>query len=109
MSADKETVEQEIQRKGLLAPRVTPERIQEVQVQREYAVFAGSTLTVCVITLRNGFTVVGKSACASLENFNKDLGERIARADAERQIWALEGYALRERLYQQAQDAQAQV
>lgn len=98
MNSAAESVEEEIQRKGLTAPRVTPERIKEVQSRIEYHVFADSTLTVCVITLRNGFTVVGKSACASKANFDKALGERISREDAERQIWALEGYALRERM-----------
>jgi hypothetical protein len=48
--------------------------------------------------LLNGFTVVGESACASPENFDADLGKKIARDDAKRKIWALEGYALRNQL-----------
>ncbi len=52
-------------------------------------------LTLCVLVLKNGFTIVGKSACASPENFNHEVGERVAREDAVRQIWALEGYQLR--------------
>jgi len=55
-------------------------------------------LTICVLVLRNGFTVVGKSACASPENFNAEIGCRIAREDAVRQVWPLLGYALRDRL-----------
>lgn len=94
-----ETVEQEIQRKGLTAPRVTPTDIENNIVKEEYQVFANSTLTVCVLTLRNGFTVVGKSACASPENFDEALGRRISRDDAKAQIWPLMGYALRERLH----------
>lgn len=57
-------------------------------------------LTLCVLVLRNGFTVVGKSACASPENFNADKGRELARADAVRQIWPLMGYELRSKLAQ---------
>lgn len=95
-----ETVEQEIQRKGLNAARVTPARIREVIVAAEYIrpLRRGSTLTICVLTLENGTEVTGESACASPENFNEELGQRIARENAERKIWALEGYLLRANL-----------
>jgi hypothetical protein len=55
-------------------------------------------LTICVIVLVNGFTVVGKSACCSPENFDAAMGQKIAREDAIRQLWTLEGYRLRDRL-----------
>ena len=55
-------------------------------------------LSVCVIVLRNGFTVIGKSAPADAQNFDADLGYKFAREDAIRQIWPLMGYALREKL-----------
>ncbi|MGZ8432812.1 MAG: Gp49 family protein [Candidatus Binatia bacterium] len=58
-----------------------------------------STLTIAVMTLENGFTVVGKSACAHPENFNEELGQKIAYDDAFSQVWALEGYLLREALH----------
>jgi hypothetical protein len=64
----------------------------------QYHVFPGTTLTVCALTLRNGFQVVGESASASPENFNEELGREIARDKARDKIWALEGYALRNRL-----------
>lgn len=91
-------IEQEIQAKGLTAPRVTPQRIEEVQVVEQYYKFPGTTVTVCCLTLKNGFTVVGESACASPENFDEELGRKIALKNAQDKIWALEGYALRERL-----------
>lgn len=56
-------------------------------------------LTVCFIRMKNGFTVIGKSAPASAENFNKELGAKFAREDAIRQLWPHMGYALRERLH----------
>jgi hypothetical protein len=59
-----------------------------------------SLLTICLIVMQNGFTVVGKSAPASPENFNADLGKKFAREDAIRQIWPLMGFALRDRLAQ---------
>ena len=55
-------------------------------------------LTFCVLVLRNGFTVYGASACASPENFNAEIGRRIARENAEREIWPLMGYELRSKL-----------
>lgn len=94
-----ESVEDEIQRKNLTAPRVTPADINAAIIKEEFQVFANSTLTVCVLTLRNGFTVTGESACASPENFNAELGRRIARDKAKDKIWPLLGYALRDRLH----------
>jgi len=55
-------------------------------------------VTVCVLELENGFVLVGKSAPADAKNFNADLGRDFAREDCIRQMWSLEGYALRERL-----------
>ena len=92
-------IEQEIQAKGLTAARVTPQRIEEVIVGEAYHVFPGTTLTVCCLTLANGFNVVGESACASPENFDEALGRKIARDNAKGKIWALEGYALRNTLH----------
>ena len=57
-----------------------------------------SLLSVCILVMRNGFTVIGKSAPASAANFNADLGRKLAYEDAIRQLWPLEGYALREQL-----------
>lgn len=56
------------------------------------------SMTICVILLKNGFTLVGKSAPADPENYDPDLGRKFAREDAIRQMWQLEGYALRERM-----------
>ena len=55
-------------------------------------------LTFCVLVLRNGFTVTGESACASPENFNAEIGRKIARENAKNKIWPLMGYALKESL-----------
>jgi len=52
------------------------------------------------LTLQNGFTVVGESACASPENFNAELGRKIARENARNKIWMLEGYLLKQRLHE---------
>ena len=95
---NEQAIEHEILAKGLTAERVTPERVDEVIVSEAYHVFPGTTVTVCCLTLRNGFTVVGESACASPQNFDAELGRKIARGNARDKIWMLEGYALRERL-----------
>ncbi|MEN9904251.1 MAG: hypothetical protein RLZZ555_816 [Pseudomonadota bacterium] len=55
-------------------------------------------LTFCVLVLKNGFTVTGESACASPENFNAEIGRRIARENAMAKVWPLMGYALKERM-----------
>ncbi len=94
-------IEQEIQDKGLTAPRVTQARIDSLIVDEDYHVFPGTTVTVAILILKNGFTVTGESACASPENFDEELGRKIAREQARNKIWALEGYALREKLNSQ--------
>lgn len=91
-------VENEIQQKQLLAPRLTPEHISRTIISEAYYVFPGSLVTVCCLTLQNGFNVIGESACASPENFDEELGRKISRNNAQQKIWALEGYLLKERL-----------
>lgn len=78
------------------APRVTPDSIEAKIKAVDY--LWHEQLCVCVVTMRNGFKVVGKAAPASPENFNPEMGETFARQDAYRQIWPLEGYLLCERL-----------
>ena len=92
-------IEKEIQAKGLTAPRLTPDLIAAAIVGEDYHVFPGTMLTVCCLTLKNGFTVTGESACASPENFNAEIGQKIARGNARDKIWALEGYLLKEKLF----------
>jgi N-acetylglucosamine-6-phosphate deacetylase len=98
MSKDEETIEAEIQEKGLTAKRITPEDLDAEIVAEDYHVFPGSCLTVCCLTLRNGFTVTGESACASPENFNAELGQKIARANAREKLWPLLGFRLCDQL-----------
>lgn len=102
MTEDEKAIESEIQEKGLTAPRLSPESIDAAIVGEAYHVFPGTTLTVCCLVLRNGFTVTGESASVSMENFDAELGRKIARRNARDKIWQLEGYALRERLWNQA-------
>jgi len=112
-----QAIEQEIQAKGLTAPRVTPADI-EATIKSEFYFTASEGvlgasemgtkpagrarsldyLTFCVLVLANGFTVTGESACASPENFDADLGRKIARDNAKQKIWVLEGYALKTKL-----------
>jgi len=91
-------IEQEIQDKGLTAPRVTPQRLEDVIASEQFYVFPNTTFTACLLTLKNGYTVLGESACASPSNFNAELGRKIARDNAKNKIWALEGYLLRQQL-----------
>lgn len=140
-------IEQEIQAKGLTAPRVTPADIEANIASEHYftaadgfrlqwltadhekhddrvAVYSVTSnmpvrgyggncasidanagtpqplglLTFCVLVLKNGFTVTGESACASPENFDAELGRKIARQNAVQKLWPLMGYALKEQI-----------
>jgi hypothetical protein len=94
-------IESEIRRKGLNAPRLTPQHIDETIAKFEFHQFGGTALTVCCLTLKNGFTVTGESACASPENFDAEIGEKIAYENARNKIWMLEGYLLKQSLYEE--------
>lgn len=107
-------IEAELQAKGKTAPRITPADIEANIVSEHYFTAADgirganslecergdplTLLTFCVLELHNGFTVTGESACASPENFDADIGRRIARAKAIEKIWPLMGYELRSQL-----------
>lgn len=107
--SDDSAIEQEIKDKGLTAPRITPADI-EANIACEYAFTAAQAvaggpvheslglLTFYVLVLNNGFTVTGESACASPENFDADVGRKIARANAVNKVWPLMGYELRSKL-----------
>ena len=115
------TIEQEIKACGAdIAPRVTPADI-EANIASEYCFTAAQgvvggnlyhgeaycyeksldLLTFCVLVLKNGFTVTGESACASPENFNAEIGRKVARENAVAKIWPLMGYELKQRLSEQ--------
>lgn len=123
-----QAIEQEIQAKGLTAPRVTPADIEAAILSEHYftaaegraGALAAETyvgrerpkigdadllpltlLTFCVLVLRNGFTVTGESACASPENFDAEIGRKVARANAVGKVWPLEGYLLKQRLHEE--------
>ena len=110
-----QAIEQEIQAKGLTAPRITPADIEANIAEELFFTAADGVigkgqgaqvaansparlLTFCVLVLNNGFTVTGESACASPENFDAELGRRIARQNAVAKVWPLMGYELRSKL-----------
>lgn len=116
-------LEQQIKEAGAdKAPRITPDIIQSKIVECHY-INAGEAarahwpdpsaadaihsnlnlLTICVLVLENGFTVTGESACASPENFNEEIGRKIAYENAIDKVWLLEGYLLKQNLHEQAQ------
>lgn len=96
---NEKSTEQAIQEKGLNAPRLNPEYIDSVIIAGQYHVFPGTTVTVCALTLRNGYVVIGHSAAASPENFDEEIGRQIAFRNARDKIWGLEGYLLREKIH----------
>ncbi len=133
MTPDEE-LEDMIKEKGKTAPRVTPEQIESrivgeyyfrlgdaiegtaannwagasasVEVnQRQVDVDRANVMTLCVLILSNGFTVIGESACVSPENYDPEVGNKIARQNAVHRIWMLEGYLLKEKLSIEARSA----
>jgi hypothetical protein len=64
-----------------------------------------TTLTICIIKMVNGFTVVGESACADPANFDAQIGAELAHANAFEKLWQLEGYLLKERMHNQKEQA----
>ena len=116
-------IQNEIEAKGLTAPRVTPADIEAEIASEHYftaadgqvGAVARSTiedawdvaadaplelLTFCVLVLKNGFTVTGESACASPENFDAEIGRKIARQNAVNKIWPLLGFSLRDAIHE---------
>jgi len=80
-------------------PLVTTEQIQAKIVDKKFHRLT-EVLTVCVLTLENGFTVTGESACVSPENYKQEIGEKFAYGNAFERVWLLEGYLLKEKQYQ---------
>ena len=95
---NEQVIEEEIKARGLDAPRLTPDLIDATIVDEAYYVFPGTTTTICMLTLRNGFSTIGESAAVSLENFDEEIGRKIARESARSKIWVLEGYLLKQKL-----------
>lgn len=87
--------------KAAAAVQKTPNRVTLESMEAKVAkvdYLRHGPMTIAVVELKNGYFLVGKSAPADPANFNAELGEKFAREDAMRQMWPLEGYALRERL-----------
>jgi hypothetical protein len=82
------------------APRITLEEVNAAIQNEAYHRLPESNITICVLTLANGFTVTGESACVSTANFNQEIGNKFAREKAIDDVWKLMGFALAERLYQ---------
>lgn len=98
MNNDEKVIEDMIAERGLTAPRLTPGQIDGTIVGEAYYRFPGTTVTVCCLTLRNGYNTIGHSAAVSAENFDEEIGRAIARENARQKVWELEGYLLKERL-----------
>ena len=95
-------IEKEIVAKNLTAPRVTPDSIQSKIKDTQYYVFPGTTFTIALLTLENGTNVSGESACVSPENFDEEIGRKVAYQNAVQKVWPLEGYLLKEKLYKES-------
>lgn len=91
-------MDKELRPKGM-GPRLHPQQIEKIIIKEEYHHFAETTMTVCCLKLRNGHSVIGKSACIAPENFEADLGMKYAREDAVKNALDLEAYLISQRLF----------
>jgi hypothetical protein len=94
-----ESIEKRLRESFATAPRLTPENLDAVIKSAEYHVFSNKT-TVCCLTLRNGFTVVGVAACVDSANFREQIGRDVSFTKARNEIWPLEGYLLQQHLFE---------
>lgn len=60
-------------------------------------------VTICIIILENGFKVEGTSACVDPSRYNEAIGQEEAYKNAVEKIWELEGYALKQKLFEAVQ------
>lgn len=78
------------------------EKLESLVERIYYHHVPDTTVTICAITLKNGFTVVGESACIDPDNFNHSIGEQVAYNNAFEKIWQLEGYRIKSQLAEKA-------
>ena len=79
--------------------QVTIEQIHAKIKDVTFLIMPDNRTTLCQLTLENGYTVIGQSACVDIENFDASLGRHYAKLDAIDKIWPLEGYLLAERMF----------
>lgn len=99
MNNNNTTTEQMIQDRNLNAPRLTPDLIQSKIKKCSFHKLT-SRLTICILTLENGFEITGESSCAHESNYNQEIGEKIAKENATEKIWMLEGYLIKQKLFE---------
>ena len=86
------------------APRVSLEQVHAAIKKETYTVLPDGKTTICQLTLDNGFTVEGQSACVSIENFSKELGEKYSKERALNKVWEFLGFRLSDRLSDEGRD-----
>ncbi len=99
---NEQQVENKLQEQGANAPRLNPEHINNTIILDEYHVFPGTTVTVCLLHLKNGAKVTGTNyGGVSPENFNPEMGMKLSYEAARQQVWPLEGYLLKQKLFEE--------
>lgn len=79
-------------------PSVTIADIQDAIVKETYTVLPDGRTTICQLTLKNGYTVFGESACVCIENFDAEKGNKYSRERAVDKVWPLLGYDLQNKV-----------
>lgn len=96
---NEKAIEQAIHDAGATAPRITPSMIQALYERVEIKLHYEGTSTFAHAFLDGKFYLAsGHSACVSLENYRKNIGDSIATGkaseEANQKLWELEGYRL---------------
>lgn len=85
----------------MMKNNLTLEDINNVIIDKKFTVLEDGRTTICNLYLKNGFTVRGEASCVDIKNYNKEIGEMIAYSKASDKVWLLEGYLLKQRMYEQ--------
>lgn len=85
---------------------LTEKDINDVITNIEYNCVPNTHITICVLTLINGAKVLGKNyGSIDPDRNNEVMGKEYAFKEAVEKVWELEGYLLRQRLYDKQKES----
>jgi len=98
-----EATQAEVKKRGLTrGPRITPDLIDSMISEELYLQPNGTTMTLCLMTLTNGYIVTGESSALSSVNFSREMGQKIARDKARNKVGDYAAFLAKELQYREA-------
>lgn len=96
-------IENELVALGADAPRLKPESL-ELKIIEEKYIKLSERMMICILILENGYEVIGESSCIDPKNFDEGIGKQVSKQNAINKFWPIEGYLLKEKIYQESLD-----